>query len=470
MNCKMNWKSAMVALLFCAAMAVAAQGQTFTKLHDFNGTDGGFPGYGSLVQGVDGNLYGTTSIGGSGSAGTVFRITPSGTFATIYSFCTQTNCADGSTPAGGLTLGPDGSLYGTTSAGGVGKRGTIYKIATDGTFSTFYSFCTVTNCHDGGTPISPPVLAFDGSFYGTTFDGTVYRITLGGTLTTLYNFCPGNNCPVGTPQGGLVQASDRNFYGTTTGGCCTAGTVFRITPSGTLTTLENIGTTIPGSQPEATMTMGRDGNVYGLTVQQASVFKTTVASGATTLVNNLCSGSSCNYGNLTSGRLELGTDGNFYGMAQIGVTTNTGTIFRVTPTGTAKLLHQFHGKPDGDDPDGGLFQATNGNFYGASTYGGVNKTCNSPLYCGTVFRFSMKFGPFVRTAQSGAKIGNTIIILGNGLTGSTAVTFNGTTATFTVVSDTEITATVPAGATTGTIQVVTAGTTLKSNAVFRVLP
>jgi uncharacterized repeat protein (TIGR03803 family) len=110
------------ALIFCALMPLAASAQTFTSLLSFTGSNGSSPFMGVLTQGVDGNLYGTASAGGTHGKGTVFKITPGGKLTTIYSFCTKSNCTDGSTPYGGLVLGSDGNFYGTTFAGGQRRK------------------------------------------------------------------------------------------------------------------------------------------------------------------------------------------------------------------------------------------------------------------------------------------------------------------------------------------------------------
>jgi uncharacterized repeat protein (TIGR03803 family) len=239
-------------------------GGTLTTLYSFcsqpNCADGLDP-KGTLVQGADGNFYGTTfgtSFGGAGTQGTVFKITPGGALTTLHSFCSQLNCADGETPQAGLVQGTDGNFYGTTSGGGgqnianeTEDGGTIFKITPTGALTTLYSFCYQIICADGSNPWAGLVRGADGNFYGTTpsgganHEGTVFKITPGGTLTTLYNFCSQLNCADGSnPQPGarLTQGTDGNFYGTTGGGGANeAGTAFKITPAGTLTTLYSFG-------------------------------------------------------------------------------------------------------------------------------------------------------------------------------------------------------------------------------------
>jgi uncharacterized repeat protein (TIGR03803 family) len=197
------------------------------------------------VQASDGNFYGTTVEGGADGAGTVFRITPSGTLTTLYSFCSQVNCTDGYWPYAGLVQAADGNLYGTTGNGGAfGNYGTVFKITPSGTLTTLYSFCAQNGCADGEEPAARLVQAADGNFYGTTASGgtsqncdsyrcgTVFKITPSGTLTTLhsFNYADGAYPYAGLVQAsGLVQAAVLNFYGTTfKGGGDGYGTVFRL--------------------------------------------------------------------------------------------------------------------------------------------------------------------------------------------------------------------------------------------------
>ena len=125
-----GWKSFCAAVIFCALVTMASRAQTFTTLGTFDLSNGQFPA-GPIVQGFDGNFYGTTSEGGNNGTeyGTVFRITPGGTITSLYSFCAQIDCTDGSSPFGGLTLGRNGNLYGTTLGGGAQyKCGTVFMI------------------------------------------------------------------------------------------------------------------------------------------------------------------------------------------------------------------------------------------------------------------------------------------------------------------------------------------------------
>src|ERR1019366_8199890 len=201
-------------------------GATPTTLYNFcaltNCADGAIPI--GFVLGTDGNFYGTTAFGGNGSgSGTVFKLTPGGALTTLYNFCSQPNCVDGSLPDATVIQGADGNFYGTTEGGGA-FDGTFFRITPGGALTTLYSFCSQPHCVDGFAPQSPLVQAADGNFYGETPEGgaynggTVFKITPSGKLTTLYSFCAQPNCTDGGGPNGLVLGTDRNFYGTTSGG------------------------------------------------------------------------------------------------------------------------------------------------------------------------------------------------------------------------------------------------------------
>ena len=477
------WKTACAIFVFCAATATAAPAQTFTTLLSFDGTNGSGP-TAVLVQGIDGNLYGTTDAGGVSNGctlgcGTVLKITPLGTLTTLHSF----DFTDGRIPQA-LVQGHNGNFYGTTNTGGAHTFGTVFKITPSGTLTTLYSFCAQTppNCADGADPQAALVQATDGNLYGTTSDGgigvgTFFKVTPSGTLTTLHIFGTGNGegfNPVGT----LVQATDGNFYGTTSEGGAFAndqGTVFKITPSGTLTTLHTfdyVRDFANGAYPVAGLVQGTDGNFYGTTRDggngnqevggNGTIFKIS-PSGSFTILHRF---------NFTDGAEPVAgviqaTDGNFYGTTKTGGTKEFGTVFKITPGGTLTMLYSFgsqSGCTEGYFPVAGLVQDTNGNFYG-TTAGGPCQQSN-----GTVFRLSVGLSPFVSFVRSSGKVGQTVQIVGQGLTGATKVSFNGANAAFAVKSETYLTATVPAGATTGFVRVATPSGTLKSNQKFRVTP
>lgn len=462
------------------ATAIASPAQTFTILHSFNGTDGTMPT--RLAQGIDGNFYGTTAYGGGGSCGwglvgcgTAFRITPSGTLTTGPSFRGN----NGGTPHRGLVQGTDGNFYGITAFGGANLCdvpgwglmgcGTVFEVTPTGKLTVLHSFDST----EGEEPYGL-IAASNGKFYGTTAFGdalgglgTVFEITSTGTLTTLYSF---DGTEGGVPDGELIQGTDGNLYGTTSGfGAGGAGTVFKITPAGKLTTLYNFCSQtncIDGANPNAGLVQATDGNFYGTTsgggaYGSGTVFKITPAGTLTTL-HSFCSEVGCTDGANPGSELVQATDGNFYGTANGGGAGGNGTLFEITPAGTLTTLHAFE-TADGSSNKFPLQQGTDGKFYGSTEIGG-------PLGSGTIYVLDNGLGPFVSFLRNPAKVGQSFGILGQGLTGTSNISFNGITATFTIQKDTFLTAVVPAGATTVPVTVTTPTGVLTSSTVFRVMP
>jgi len=527
--------SKMVCLVFafCIATAIGSSAQYEAPIYSFCSqagcADGIWPG--GLVQATDGNFYGTASEGGSYvgfcssfgvyGCGTLFKITGDGTFTTLYTFCTQPNCADGAFPYAGLAQGADGNFYGITESGGnnsncsaEGGCGTVFKITPAGALTTLYNFCPQTGCPDGQSPQASLVLGADGSFYGTTSAGgdtnicaygcgTVFKVTPEGALTTLYSFCPQAGCADGEdPLAALVQGTDGNFYGTTAFGGASSycglsfgcGTLFKITPEGTLTTLYSFcrQTGCPdGLSPEAGLVQATDGSFYGTTLQGGAssssfcgslgcgtVFKITPEGTLTTLYT-FCTQPNCADGAFPYAGLVQATDGNFYGTAASGGSNDycrygCGTVFEITGGDTLTSLYSFCSLPvcaDGAYPEAGLVLGSDGNLYGTTAGGGArNSTCGGNG-CGTVFGLYVAGGdPFVETLPASGKVGAPINIVGNTLTGATRVSFNGTAAKFQVVTYNRIATKVPAGATTGTIEVTTPGGTLRGVSSFKVTP
>lgn len=506
--------SAALALAGLLAPAVittqSAEAQTtFTTLYSFDGTDGANP-EAPLLQATNGNLYGTTQVGGTSpynTAGTIFEITPGGTLTALYSFCLMSGCPDGFNLPAGLVQATNGYLYGTTENAGVNSNccGTVFKITPSLTLTTLDSF----NIGDGSGPYPTAglVQASNGYLYGTTVGGgvygagTIFRMTPGGTLSTIYNFCPlpAPGCPSTDslangwmPMAGLVQATNGYLYGTTSGGGANSGggtygpgTVFKISPGGELTTLYSFcskNDCSDGYTPVATLVEATNGYLYGTTLggganNAGTIFRIS-PSGTLKTIYNFCSQSACadgEQGGFAAPGLIQATDGNLYGTAPYGGATGGGTstlgfgtIFKIGPSGGLTTLYTFciqGGCPDGGRPFGGLVQDTNGTFYGATQVGGAKSPGD-----GTVFSLSVGLGPFVKTLPTSAVEGAAVKILGSDLTGATAVSFNGTAATFSVVSRYLITTTVPAGAISGVVKVATPGGTLSSNVGFQVLP
>jgi uncharacterized repeat protein (TIGR03803 family) len=445
----------------------------FKTLVNFDGTNG--TNGADLIQGPDGNLYGTT--GGGAGAGLLFKMTPAGKLTPVYNFCSESECADGNGP-GDLVLGTDGNFHGGTDFGGAFGFGTLFKITKKGTLTTLYNF----DGGDGGS-FKYLVQGSGGNFYGTTTNGgnvtecngngcgTVFKIAPSGTLTTLYNFCGETGCADGAILfDSLVQGPNGEYYGATWGGGpANAGTLFAITREGTLATLYsfcavNYPFCADGINP-ITLVWGGDGNFYGTTASgganAGTVFKITPR-GTLTTIYNFCTLIGCTDGSGPRDGLILGSDGNFYGTTYYGGVYNQGTVFQITPTGVLNTLHSFDGT-DGSYPISLLFQATNGTFYGTTSIGGSSGA-------GTIFSLSVGLGPCVEIAPISGKVGTKVIILGNKLKGTTSVMFNGAAAVFNVVSGTEITATVPMGAITGKVQLTTPSGTLTSNVTFLVTP
>ncbi len=299
--------------LLYATMAIASSAQTLTTLVNFTGLNGAQP-TSSLVQGMNGQFYGTTTYGGnltacSDGCGTVFGITSLGKLTTLYNF----DGTDGAAP-GALMQATDGLLYGTTGVEGVNGYGTDFQISLAGKLTTLNSRVY----SDGWEAVAPLVQATNGNFYGTAYDGgassypgygTVFEMTHSGEVTQLFSFSLAS--PSGSnPSSGLVQAIDGNLYGTTVnGGANLAGTVYKITPAGVLTTLHNFADT--------------DGAVP--------------------------------FGNLIQA-----TNGNFYGTTEEFGATGNGTVFEMTPSGALTTLHDFNDNDGARVYQSSLMEATDG--------------------------------------------------------------------------------------------------------------
>ena len=397
-------RTASIVFMFLAATTIAATAQTFTTLANFDTTNGANPAS-SLIQGTDGNLYGTTQIGGGGNScfvqggcGTIFKITPTGTLTTLYVFCSQSNCSDGIYPYGGLVQGTDGNFYGTTIDGG-DNAGTVFKITPGGTLTTLHIF----ELNDGANPQGTLVQGTDGNFYGTTADGganlegSVFVMTPGGTLTTLASLGAEDNG--GAPVAGVIQATDGNFYGTATHGGNENGMVFQVTPTGTLTTLYSFCSQShcpDGQAPFAGLVQGADGNLYGATSSGGDFNSCSLEGGCGTIFKIAFDGTlstvlafNSTDGFNPQGTLTLGSDGNFYGTTYDGGASGFGTVFTMTPAGTVTTLHSFN-QTDGAMPYAGLVQAANGKFYGTTSSGGTSGNCAGG--CGTIFSLDVGLG------------------------------------------------------------------------------
>jgi len=477
-----GWRKLAGILTGCIATVIAGQAQIFTKLADFNGATA-IPQNMTLVQATDGNLYGTTTNMELGP-GTVFRLSTDGKLSILYNFCSRPMCADGNVPYSGVILGTDGNLYGTTLQGGANRAGTIFRLTLGGALTVLYNFCNLANCIDGGAPFGGVIEGSDDNLYGTTVrggsfnGGTIYKFTPSG-LTTMYSFCSqGSPCPDGAwPEAALSQGFDGSFYGSTfmggVGPCPNGGTLFKITPSGVFTTLWDFSQCFGGAQPVAPLLELSNSRFYGITTGGpyccGTIFNTTTSGGFTALYT-FCQEKYCSDGRDPGAPLALGSDGNVYGTTILGggsvnCLSGCGTIFqasldRLTAVYGFCLLS---GCLDGYNPEGGLLQATNGVFYGTASLGGA-------YGAGTAFSLNMGLDSFVAFVRGHGKAGQISGLLGQGFTGTTGVFFNGVSANYVVMSDTYLTATVPAGGTSGVVTVTTPTGTLTSNVPFRVLP
>jgi uncharacterized repeat protein (TIGR03803 family) len=351
-------------------------------LYSFNSSDGSYPGC-TLTQGSDGDFYGTTEGGGTSNLGTVFKITSAGNLTTLHNFAFN----DGAYPDAGLAQGSDGNFYGTAVNGGTdGGYGTVFRITSGGSFTILHSF----NYSDGANPYGALVEGSDGNFYGTTFGGggvngpgTVFKITPNGSFTTIHNFLGSDGA---NPYAGLARASDGNFYGTTfSGGATDQGTVFRITPGGSLTTLHSFSGGDDSGGPYGGVVEASDGDFYGTTLWGGSsfcgtVFTMTLGGNLTTIHNFACTD-----GVEPVNSLVQATDGNLYGTTIGGGTHGAGEVFQIAPDGSLTEFYSFNGS-DGASPWGALLQGSDGNLYGTTAGGGANDI-------GTIFKLTLNVGP-----------------------------------------------------------------------------
>jgi uncharacterized repeat protein (TIGR03803 family) len=348
-------------------------------------SDGTSPS-GSLIQGVDGNFYGTTQFGGNSNNGTVFRISTSGKETVLYAF--QGGTTDGATP-GPLTPGPDGNFYGTTSSGGImacqGSTaaggtpsnsnpvgcGTVFRVTPQGAETVLYEFGS-----EGDLPTGVPLtVGADGALYGTT-GSRVYRITPSGMESTLYTFSASSTTLFPGP---VIEGTDGNLYGiTSNGGTSGWGTIFRLTPQGQMTILYSFQGGQNGASPDAPFLQNSAGMLFGIVYQGGdtscgevgcgAVFSATT-SGEESTVYAFTASASDGFGPTA---LVYTDDGNLYGTSSGGgpINVNNGLVYKLTPSGEETLLYAFTGPPaDGAGPNS-LVQGVDGNFYGTTQIGG----------------------------------------------------------------------------------------------------
>jgi len=387
-------------LLLASAMTSA---QTGTVLYSFNGTTDGKTPYGGVVLDSSGNLYGTTFEGGDtcyslpDSCGVVFKLTRSGTETLVHPFVGsgKPGLHDGDWPWAGLVMDKRGNLYGTTSSGGSSNAGTVFKVGPTGKETVLYSF---KGYGDGNEPQDNLILDSAGNLYGTTFYGgtgtgcgngdggcgTVFEVTQAGTETVLYSFAGGADGNF--PTSGLVRDAEGNLYGTTYyGGLVNAsycsigcGTVFKLSSTGTKTTLYSFTGNADGGSPQGSLLLDAQGNLYGATVGGGTfgpgcgsgcgtAFKVTAA-GTETVIHSFTGGTD---GVNPFGGLVRDAKGNFYGTTREGGTVGAGTVYKLTPAGKETILYDFPGSSNGSSPWSGLAMDAEGNLYGTTAWGGA---------------------------------------------------------------------------------------------------
>ena len=358
----------MLSIIVCVLAALGqsntASAQTFTTLHVFGfgspGDDDGATPFGGLVLGLDGNLYGTTYKGASQYGfDSFYKLNADGSTTILHRFLTAFSGVpnEGFGPEGGLSLGPGGNFYGTTYVGGAGGIGTIYSITPDGTATVLHSFGDGSVVNDGANPESKPILGSDGNFYGTTYGGgssnnggTIYQMTPSGTVTILHMYDDGSVANDGSaPSAALVEGADHAFYGVTpAGGSAGQGVLFRVTASGSYAILHSFGDgTVQndGSADRSALTLASDGSFYGTTsaggsAGQGTIFHMTTE-GVVTILHSFGDGTVVDDGHSPTSTLVLGSDGNFYGSCSYSSYmegNGRGTIFRMTPSGTVTVL------------------------------------------------------------------------------------------------------------------------------------
>ncbi len=342
-----------------------------TILHSFNLADGTYP-WDSLTQGSDGNLYGTTSADGAQGGGTIFKIDYSGNFTKLHDFSVST---DGSFPTAGLLQANDGYFYGTTQFGGL-SYGVIFRADTSGNVTVLYEFQNTT---DGGLPAGGLIQGSDGSLYGTAAYGaggygTVFKIDTGGSFMTLHIFGGSYGCQ---PTGNLLQKADGSLYGTTYScGPAGVGTVFKIDSAGNFATVYAFSNS-DGADPYAGLVQASDGNLYGTTMRGGpaptcsaygcgTIFKVDASDNLTTLLDFVSPGGEYPYAPLIQA-----SDGAFYGTTFLGGVQNVGSVYRMDSGGNISSLHSFIGA-DGTSPGGGVVQGTDGRLYGTTSGGGAS--------------------------------------------------------------------------------------------------
>jgi len=451
----------LAAALLCAA--AIAQAQTVSTVYNFAGgtKSGQYPWYVTLVQGTSGALYGTTYNGGAKLNGTVFSVTTSGTQTIVYSF--QGGTKDGANPTGGLTLGTDGNFYGTTQQGGTKSSGIVFKMTPSGVETILHAFNGTT---DGSFPWGPPIEGSDGNFYGTASgggngNGVVYKVTSSGTFSVIYEFDVTHGfAPIAPP----TQGTDGFLYiPVSEGGAEFCGTIVQLSTAGVVNNYFSFPCGSGGDFPIGPLVQASNGDFYSTTQNggtngEGTIYQVTTGLNVTILHNFGAVFGDCTY---PGAGMLLATDGNYYGSSSDGGGHGDGCLFNTSTSGTYTGLYSFNNTTNGTQisPLAPPVQLTSGVLYGVTEFGG-------PSNDGTVYSLNMGLTPFVNLPLFTGKEGESVLILGSHLKGTTEVTFDGTPAKFTVLSNTHMKAIVPAGATSGSIRVTTPRAVLQGRKDF----
>ncbi len=445
-------RSSLVAAVTVVALcSYGAQAQTVTNIYSFlAASESAFPQGAALAQGRDGALYATAPGQGNGA---FFRVQSDGRFKELFDFSPAT----GQSPAGGVTLARDGNFYGLAPGGGSNGLGVLFRITSGGTETVLHSFA---GGADGTNPFWLPVQGVDGNFYGFT-DASLYTYTSAGQYLvlnplSLYQF----------PKGPPAQSSTGRLYAPTyKGGKSNCGAELKLTTAGALLNAPAFNCQ-NGDGAQTPTLLASDGFAYGTTLMggngAGNIYRVSLTTG---VITNLYSfPADLSQGVNPIGAMVEATDGNLYGVTGGSADANLcGSVWSITKAGLFTLLHTMVSS-EGCYLAGGIMQHTNGELYFLAEMGGAHRA-------GSVLSLDMGLGPFIALQKYQGKAGSTLQILGQGFTGTSSVAINGVAATsFTVVSDTYMTAVVPTGATTGNVVVTTPTGALTSNKPFTVNP
>jgi uncharacterized repeat protein (TIGR03803 family) len=369
--------------VFLTVITPFARGTTLSNIYSFNGGDGGAYPMAALLQASDGNFYGTTTGGGAYGDGVVFRVSATGSSATLYSFGANTNGLDGAGSVAALVAGNDTNFYGTTEFGGLYGYGTVFAVTTAGNLTTLDAFTG-----NYGLPVGALALDTNGYFYGGTLLGDFFQMGVGGTLTNIFD------TPVDATgcSSTLLIGADGNLYGASKdGGTNGDGYIFSLTTNGAFATLYSFTGGVDGANPGGPLIQGGDGAFYGTTTSHGAngfgtIFKLTT-NGTLSVLYSF--GSVTNWdGSAQDGAqangLLLGNDGNFYGTTASGGYNGDGTVFRLTPKGELTTLAFFDGT-NGANPEAALVLGNDGHYYGTTANGGSNNA-------GMVFKLAVPPG------------------------------------------------------------------------------